>query len=145
MWFKARCSTLKDDYRYTSNTVFDSFPWPQSPTLKQIRAVAKASKNLRQLRRRIMKRNKWSLRDLYRTLDEPGENPLRDAHDALDRSVRETYGMRKKDDPLEFLLTLNLKLFKAESKGKSIIGPGLHPTVKDPSPFLSDDCVSLET
>src|ERR1041385_4177597 len=25
-WFKARCSTLKGDFRYTSDTVFDSFP-----------------------------------------------------------------------------------------------------------------------
>src|SRR5262249_37298382 len=30
-WFVARCSTLKGDFRYTSDTVFDSFPWPQSP------------------------------------------------------------------------------------------------------------------
>ena len=28
-WFKARCSTLKGDFRYTSDTVFDAFPWPQ--------------------------------------------------------------------------------------------------------------------
>ena len=25
-WFKARCSSLKGDYRYTSDTVFDTFP-----------------------------------------------------------------------------------------------------------------------
>ena len=34
-WFKARCSTLKGDFRYTSDTVFDTFPWPQTPTLAQ--------------------------------------------------------------------------------------------------------------
>ena len=28
-WFMARCSTLKGDFRYTSDTVFDTFPWPQ--------------------------------------------------------------------------------------------------------------------
>jgi hypothetical protein len=28
-WFAARCSTLKGDFRYTSDTVFDTFRWPQ--------------------------------------------------------------------------------------------------------------------
>jgi hypothetical protein len=31
-----------------------------------------------------MEENEWSLRDLYRTLDLPGKNPLKDAQDALD-------------------------------------------------------------
>lgn len=35
-WFVERCSTLKGDFRYTSTTVYDTFPWPQSPTLEQI-------------------------------------------------------------------------------------------------------------
>ena len=39
-WFLNRCSTLKRDYRYTSNTVFDSFPWPQIATSAQIKKVA---------------------------------------------------------------------------------------------------------
>ena len=29
LWFKERCSTLKADSRYTSDTVFDTFAWPQ--------------------------------------------------------------------------------------------------------------------
>lgn len=37
IWFTACCSTLKGDFRYTSNTVFNSFPFPQSPTLTQIK------------------------------------------------------------------------------------------------------------
>lgn len=28
LWFNERCSTLGTTYRYTSNTVWDSFPWP---------------------------------------------------------------------------------------------------------------------
>ena len=107
-WFKARCSTLKGDFRYTSDTVFDTFPWPQSPTLAQVKAVAEAAVSLRALRREIMAANGWSLRDLYRTLETPGTNRLRDAHAALDSAVRAAYGMKEGEDTLAFLLRLNL-------------------------------------
>jgi hypothetical protein len=40
VWFTNRCSTLTERFRYTSNTVFDSFPWPQEPSVKDIKAVA---------------------------------------------------------------------------------------------------------
>jgi hypothetical protein len=32
VWFINRCSTLTERFRYTSNTVFDTFPWPQNPS-----------------------------------------------------------------------------------------------------------------
>ena len=51
-------------------------------------AVAKAAVELRTLRRKIMKSNGWSLRELYRTLETPGADRLRDAHAALDAAVR---------------------------------------------------------
>jgi hypothetical protein len=63
-------------FHYTSDTVFDSLPWPQTPTQPQIEAVAKETVALRQLRREVMAKMTWSLRDLYRTLEEPGANPL---------------------------------------------------------------------
>lgn len=136
-WFLARCSTMKADFRYTSDTVFDTFPWPQSPTRAQIAEVAAAAVALRALRREIMGRLKYSLRDLYRTLDTPGANPLRDAHTRLDTAVRAAYGLEggaasppkaKKrgadeaapsgpTDPLAFLLALNLELAAKESSG----------------------------
>src|SRR6185436_371621 len=46
-WFRARCSTMKADPRYTSDTVFDSFAWPQEPTRESVRAVAHAAVELR--------------------------------------------------------------------------------------------------
>jgi hypothetical protein len=63
-WFTARCSTFKRDWRYTSNTVFDSFPWPQAPTVSQIQTIANAAITLRKLRQHVMKENNWGLRDL---------------------------------------------------------------------------------
>jgi hypothetical protein len=140
-WFKARCSTLTERYRYTSNTVFDTFPWPQNPSLKQVQAVAKAAVDLRAFRRRIMQENGWSLRDLYRTLETPGKNALRDAHEALDKAVRAAYGMKKDQDPLKFLLDLNLAVAAREEAGEPVVGPGLPPCVTDPAPFITDDCI----
>jgi hypothetical protein len=143
-WFTAKCSTLAAQFRYTSDTVFDTFPWPQSPTNKQIEAVAEAAVALRALRREIMTRHSWSLRELYRTLDTPGTNRLRSAHESLDKAVREAYGMKPKDDILEFLLKLNLELAERESRGEPIQGPGLPSTYPDPTKLITDDCIRVE-
>ena len=42
-WTVAKGSTLKGDQNYTSDTVFDTFPWPQSPTRGQIAEAAAAA------------------------------------------------------------------------------------------------------
>jgi SAM-dependent methyltransferase len=107
-WFAARCSTLGTGFRYTSDTVFDSFPWPQKPSRGQIKAVAESAVALRALRHDTMQKLNCSLRDLYRTLEQPGDNPLRDAHARLDAAVRAAYGMPEDADPLGFVLELNL-------------------------------------
>ncbi|MBI1832128.1 MAG: hypothetical protein HYR84_11835 [Planctomycetes bacterium] len=153
-WFTAKCSTLTERFRYTSDAVFDTFPWPQAPTLAQAKQAAKAAVALRELRRKVMAENRWSLRDLYRTLDLPGKNPLRDMQDALDDAVRSAYGMnnpspptplpkgaRGDRDPLAFLLDLNHQLAAAEKAGTPIVGPGLPPCVKAPAEFITTDCV----
>jgi hypothetical protein len=49
-----------------------------------------------------MQSDGWSLRDLYRTLETPGANRLRDAHAALDAAVRAACGMKEEEDPLAF-------------------------------------------
>ena len=143
-WFVARCSTLKGDFRYTSDTVFDSFPWPQSPTLARAKNVADAAVALRQLRRQIMEEHHWSLRELYRTLEIPGRNPLRIAQDRLDAAVRAAYGMSARADPLAFLLALNGELAEREATMKPVVGPGLPPVVEDPAPFLTSDSIRVK-
>ena len=140
-WFTERCSTLKGDFRYTSKTVFDSFPWPQAPTRNQVKQVAQAAVNLRQFRRDIMATQDLSLRDLYRTLELPGQNPLKDAHEKLDAAVRNAYRMKKRDDPLAFLFTLNQELAKKEKAGEAIIGPGIPPVGIDHAELISDDAL----
>jgi hypothetical protein len=142
-WFKARCSTMKADYRYTSDTVFDTFPWPQSPTFAQVKAVAEAAVSLRALRRETMAANGWSLRDLYRTLETPGTNRLRDAQAALDSAVRAAYGMKETEDTLAFLLALNLELADKEAKGEQITPPGLPVSAGEAVEFMSEDCITV--
>jgi hypothetical protein len=117
--------------------------WPQSPTLAQAQAVAAAALDLRTLRRKVMADNGWSLRDLYRTLELPGQNPLRDAHQRLDAAVRAAYAMGARDDPLAFLLALNKAVAGREAQGQTVTAPGLPPCVTDPAPFITTDCVTL--
>lgn len=143
-WFKARCSTLESRFRYTSDTVFDTFPWPQSPTRSQIEAVAKEAVALRQLRREVMAKMNWSLRDLYRTLDEPGSNPLRDAHAKLDAAVRAAYGMPKDADILAFLLELNQSCAAKEAAGEPITPPGLPLPKEEHAEFVTQDCIQID-
>ncbi len=138
-WFKARCSTLKGDFRYTSDSVFDTFPWPQKPTRQQISATAAAAVGLRALRREVMAANAWSLRTLYRSLEEPGDNPLRDAHARLDSAVRAAYGMPEDADPLTFLLEMNLACSAKEKAGEKITQPGM-PRLTEAG-FVTQDCV----
>jgi SAM-dependent methyltransferase len=143
LWFRAKCSTLKADFRYTSDTVFDTFAWPQTPTRKQIKAVAEAAVALRTLRHETMRKLKCSLRDLYRTLEEPGDNPLRDAHVRLDEAVRSAYGMADDADPLVFLLELNLACAAKEKASEKITAPGLPLPAEDHATFITDDCIRV--
>jgi len=138
-WFTKRCSTLKADWRYTSNTVFDSFPWPQAPTTKAVQAVATASVALRKLRGELLEKHDLNLRELYRSLDKPGAHPLKAAQDKLDIAVRAAYGMSAKDDPVRFLFELNQKLSVHEGMGNPIIGPGLPAFINDKEAFITDD------
>ena len=88
-----------------------------------------------------MQQNGWSLRELYRNLETPGENPLRDIHIDLDNAVMKAYGMKKNGDTLQFLFTLNHKLAESELKGEKFIGPGLPPCVTNSKQFITKDCV----
>ena len=111
---------------------------------KRIRNVAESGCSLRALRREILQSNGWSLRDLYRTLETPGANRLRDAHAALDSAVRAAYGMKEQEDPLAFLLRLNLELADKEAKGQLITPPGLPAVVPAAQEFVSQDCIQAQ-
>jgi hypothetical protein len=140
-WFLSKGSSLKGDPRYTPDTVFDTFPWPQEPTQTQIKAVANAAVALRALRRETMRKLNYSLRQLYRTLEQPGDNPLRDAHARLDAAVRVAYGMAQDADPLAFLLELNLACAAKEKAGEKITPPGLPLLTTEQKNLVTHDCI----
>ena len=140
-WAEANGGTLKGDFRYTGDTVFSTFPWPQNPKRSQIKIISSAVNNLMKIRQNTMLKNDWGLRELYNTLEVPGTNPLREAHKVLDESVQEAYGMQKNEDILKFLLILNKELHKKEQKGLKVTEPGLPLNVKNSGEFISKDCI----
>ena len=142
-WFMARCSTLGGTWRYTSDTVFDSFPWPQNPTKKQIEEVAKQAKALRDKRNEVMKEHHYTLRQLYRIMDDTQDNPVSEIQTRLDNAVREAYGMAPNADILQYLLNLNTRMYEREQNGDFVQGPGLPDKIKDKSELVSDDCVKM--
>jgi hypothetical protein len=108
-----------------------------------LESVAAASVALRQLRREVMAKMKWSLRDLYRTLEEPGANPLRDAQARLDGAVRAAYGMANDADILAFLLALNQACAAREAAGEPITPPGLPLPPAERAAFITEDCIRV--
>ena len=83
----------------------------------------------------------YSLRDLYRALEQPGDNPLREAHTGLDVAVRSAYGMPADVDALAFLLELNLACAAKEKAGEKITPPGLPLPPDELTKFVSEDCI----
>ncbi len=165
VWFNERCSTLTERYRYTSDTIFDTFVWPQWGTLNQTEEItsneqvskkiqcainiALAGRELRNIRNKIKNESNLSLRDIYRTLELPGDNPLKEAQVSLDKAVREAYHFdlpknMQQADMLEILLVLNKISSIKEEQGQAIIPPGLPEFCYGDTRFISEDCVRLK-
>jgi hypothetical protein len=135
---------MKKDFRYTSNTVFDTFPFPQSPNLAAMREIANASVNLRIIRHQIMQQKNWSLRELYRSLEQGTCQALQAAQQELDKAVRSLYGMAESQDPLEFLLNLNLEVAMKEDQGEPVIKAGFPEIFQEAiTEFITEDCVQI--
>lgn len=78
---------------------------------------------------------------MYRTLELPGKNPLKDAHAALDDAVLKAYGFSPKKDLLAQLLELNLDVAKRIDAGEPVTAPGVPPHYPDPAKLITDDCI----
>ena len=141
LWFITKCSKMKSDFRYTPESVFDTFPWPQTATVKQIDAVAAASRELRRVRAEALPKMKGGLRALYRTLELPGANPLRDAHTALDTAVLTAYGFNAKKDLLAQLLALNQAVATKIEKGEPVTAPGVPKNYLNANKLVTEDCI----
>jgi hypothetical protein len=139
MWFHAKCSNMKSDPRYTSESVFSTFPWPHAPSNKEVMGVVDAGREIRRVRAAAAQTN-TGLRALYRTLDLPGKNPLKVAHDALDAAVLRAYGFSNRKDLLQQVLDLNQDVAASIDAGKAVTGPGIPSTYTSPGGLITADC-----
>lgn len=115
-YLEERCSKMRVDLRYTPNTVFDTFPWPQAPTAKALSAVAECAAGMVDLQR-VSLADGMTLGALYNSLRDPGRNPLRNLQEELDRAVSELYGFDPTEDTLAQLLALNQSIATEEAAG----------------------------
>ena len=122
-WFAARCTTLETRLTYTSGTVFNTFPWPQSPTPKAAEAVADAARALLEHRTSATAGGR-TLAQLYDVLRRPGKSTLRSLHADLDAAVMAAYDFDPDVDVLAQLLSLNLTTAQRERDGDPVTGPG---------------------
>lgn len=122
-WVRVQSSTLKDDTRYTPNTCFETFPFPQNPTKKVTQQIRAKAIELHEYRSQQMEDKQWGITKLYNTyFDEPASQ-LHKLHKELDKLVLKAYGFKAKDDILEKLLALNLEVAAKEQKGEAVVGP----------------------
>lgn len=142
-WFIAKSSKLTERLRYTPESVFHTFPWPQAPTKEQIEAVAAAGVALRQLRAKSIQSAGGGLRALYRTIELPGKNPLKDAHDALDAAVLAAYDFSPRKDILQQLLELNTAVAANIAAGQAVTGPGIPASYKSVKKLITKDCLGI--
>jgi hypothetical protein len=140
LWFLEKCSKLTERFSYSSDSVFDTFPWPQNPTARQVDAVADAGRRLRAVRAKALQEISGGLRAVYRTLELPGQNPLKDAHAALDDAVLRAYGFSGKDI-LQQLLNLNQSVASALESGQGAMGPGVPRDYKAREGLITSDRV----
>jgi hypothetical protein len=141
IWFKTKSSKLTERFRFGEG-IWNTFPWPQDPNPKAITAVAEAGREVRRIREEALQHLKGGLRALYRTLELPGANPLKDAHAALDAAVLAAYGFDPKADLLAQLLDLNQSVAAKIAAGQPVTAPGLPPIITNPAPFITPDCIN---
>ena len=81
------------------------------------------------------------LRAVYRTLELPGANPLKVAHEALDAAVMAAYGFSAKKDLLAQLLDLNHSVADRITRGESVLAPGIPHNYKHIDRLMTTDCI----
>jgi len=93
-WMRTVCGRLESRYQYSAGIVYNNFPWPQSPSKAQAKAIEDAAKDVLKARAKFPKS---TLADLYDALSMPPE--LQKAHHQVDKAVDAAYGYKgSKDD-----------------------------------------------
>ena len=92
-----------------------------------------------------MQKLKGGLRGLYRTLELPGANPLKDAHAALDTAVLAAYGFSPNRDLLAQLLALNQQVAANLETGTPVTAPGVPKNYPDAKKLVTEDCIQPQS
>lgn len=110
IWVKAQSSTLEDRTRYTHNTCFETFPFPQNKTSPLVDKIRAAMQELHQYRSAQMEEKQWGITTLYNKFFSEEASQLYKLHAKLDKLVMQLYGFSDSDDLLEKLLHLNQEI-----------------------------------
>ncbi len=87
-WVRTVCGRIKSDFRYSSEIVYNNFPWPNGE--KNKKTIANAAQYVLDVRQKYASN---SLEDLYDPLAMPQD--LLAAHTTLNREVDKAYGLRR--------------------------------------------------
>ncbi len=122
-WLKTVCGRLKGDFRYTGSIVYNNYPFPYSPSEKQIRSIESAAQKVLDARAQFPNS---SLADLYDPLTMPPA--LVKAHNELDKAVDLAYRSQpftSDANRMEFLFGLyeqyTADLFTKEKKKRKAV------------------------
>jgi hypothetical protein len=85
-WVKNVCGRIKSDYRYSNELVYNNYPFPDNPNLKQVKAIELAAQNVLKAR---LEFPESAPADLYDPLTMPPI--LVRAHNELDKAVDLAY------------------------------------------------------
>jgi hypothetical protein len=96
------------------------------------------------VRTEALKKIKGGLRAVYRTLELPGKNPLKDAHASLDAAVLDAYGFSPGKDLLAQLLALNHDVAARIERGEKVTAPGIPADYAHPNDLVTTDCIRPE-
>ncbi|HEY7119356.1 MAG TPA: hypothetical protein VH475_22385 [Tepidisphaeraceae bacterium] len=84
---------------------------------------------------------KGDLRVIYRALERPSRNPLKDVHATLDDAVLAADGFDPQADLLAQLLALNHAAAAKEKAGEDVTAPGVPPGDGDAPRLVTKDSI----
>lgn len=122
-WMHSQKSTLKSDIAYTPRTCFETFPFPQAPSIEMVEAIRCKALELHHYRSNQMEQRQWGITKIYNAFfDEPASQLYR-LHRELDTLVLNAYGFDSDNNILNCLLSLNLDLIEIEKSKGNVVGP----------------------
>jgi hypothetical protein len=139
-WARLQGSSMRNDLRYTPSECFETFPFPDEPTLAATAPLEAIAKRLYKTRAQYMLTTNQGLTKTYNALTDPtdtspGIQQLRALHEQLDHTVLDAYGLPNipvppyagastesleqfEDAVLDFLFAKNALLVALEAEGR---------------------------